>query len=84
MNTLTYEPLATAVSFKRDSFTVSLADGRELSVPLAKFPKLLHATKDQRAAYIISGGGVGLHWDALDEDISVKGLLLGVFARPSQ
>ena len=81
MNTLVSDPLATAVSFKRDSFTVALADGRQLTVPLAKFPRLLQASKEQRADYVITGGGVGLHWDAIDEDISVKGLLLGVFDR---
>ena len=56
---------------------VSLADGRQLGVPLAFFPRLLRATPEQRVAYVISGGGAGLHWDALDEDISVSGLLAG-------
>jgi hypothetical protein len=53
-------------------------DGRMLSVPLAYFPRLLHASPDQREKYEISGGGTGIHWDELDEDISVEGLLLGV------
>ena len=57
---------------------LDLADGRRLGVPLAYFPRLLNATPDQRKTYILSGGGSGIHWDDLDEDISVEGLLLGV------
>jgi hypothetical protein len=57
---------------------VELADGRSLGVPLAYFPRLLRATEEQRRGFTISGGGTGLHWDALDEDISVPALLLGV------
>lgn len=62
-----------------DDFTmwVDLADGRTIGVPLAWFPRLLHATPDQRAAVMISPSGRGLHWDELDEDISVPGLLAG-------
>jgi hypothetical protein len=56
---------------------VSLRDGRQLSVPLAYFPRLLKATPTQRGKCELSGGGVGIHWDELDEDISVPGLLLG-------
>ena len=56
---------------------VSLTDGRQLGIPLAFFPRLLHAAPEQRTAYVISGGGAGLHWDELDEDISVSGLLAG-------
>jgi hypothetical protein len=57
---------------------VELADGRSLGVPLAYFPKLLRATNEQRGSCTISGGGTGMHWDALDEDISVSALLLGI------
>lgn len=57
---------------------VELADGRTLGVPLAYFPRLLQATPSQREKYTISGGGTGLHWDDLDEDISVTNLLLGI------
>ena len=57
---------------------VELADGRQLGVPLAYFPRLLNATPEQRDDYIIGGGGIGLHWDDLDEDISVENLLLGI------
>jgi len=56
---------------------VQLADGRVIGVPLAWFPRLLRASPEQRLRFEISGGGQGLHWDALDEDISVAGLLAG-------
>lgn len=65
----------TAVTFDDASFHVALSDGRTLGVPLAWFPRLLRATPEQRAAVELSTGG--LHWDALDEDISVAGLLAG-------
>jgi hypothetical protein len=57
---------------------VSLSDGRQLSVPLTFFPRLLRATQKQRESILLSGGGTGLHWESLDEDISVEGLLLSV------
>ncbi|MBJ7310346.1 DUF2442 domain-containing protein [Rugamonas sp. CCM 8940] len=56
---------------------VRLADGRTLGVPLSFFPRLQRAESEQLAGYVISGGGAGLHWDALDADISVKHLLYG-------
>jgi len=78
MNTLTAEPRATDVHFDEDSLWVDLADGRQLGIPLAYFPRLLNATPEQRKGFIISGGGTGLHWDGLDEDISVSALLFGI------
>jgi len=72
------EPLAINLRFDDDTMWVELADARQLGVPLAYFPRLLHATPAERLKYIISGGGKGLHWDDLDEDISVAGLLMGV------
>ena len=78
MNTLTTEPSAKNVRFDDDSLWVELNDGRVLGVPLAYFPRLLNATLQQRQNCIISGGGTGLHWEELDEDICVKSLLLGV------
>ena len=57
---------------------VDLSDGRKLGVPLAFFPRLFNASPEQRLNYIISGGGSGLHWDDLDEDISVEYLLMGI------
>ncbi|MEW5746214.1 MAG: DUF2442 domain-containing protein [Nitrospirota bacterium] len=78
MNTLAVEPLARKVAFDEETMWVELADGRKLGVPLAYFPRLMRATPEARSRYIISGGGTGLHWDEIDEDISVKGLLLGI------
>lgn len=70
--------LAKAVSFDASTLWVDFADGRKLGVPLAYFPRLLNAAPDQRERYEISGGGSGLHWDELNEDISVENLLLGI------
>jgi len=78
MSTLVAEPLARRVWFDADAMWLELADGRQLGVPLAYFPRLLRATPEQREKYIVSGGGTGLHWDGLDEDISVPALLMGV------
>jgi len=73
--TINVEPLATDVTFGEDSFRVTLADGREVSVPLEWFPRLRDATEDQRAAWRLIGGGIGIHWEAIDEDISVESVL---------
>ncbi len=70
--------LAKAVSFDANTMWVDFADGRKLGVPLAYFPRLLNATTTQREHCEISGGGSGLHWDEIDEDISVENLLLGI------
>jgi hypothetical protein len=69
--------LAKSIRFDDSMMWVSLADGRQLGIPLAFFPRLLRATPEQRNACVISGGGAGIHWDELDEDISVPGLLAG-------
>lgn len=61
-----------------DYLWVILSDGRQLATPLSYFPRLLNASKVQRDQFEVSGGGRGIHWDELDEDISVEGLLLGV------
>jgi Protein of unknown function (DUF2442) len=66
---------ATEVRFDEDQMWVNLSDGRIIGVPLAWFPRLLHATAKQRSAVEMSR--TGLHWEALDEDISVAGLLAG-------
>ena len=66
---------AKAVRFDQDSMWVELSDGRTLGIPLAWFPRLLHATPEQREQVSISSRG--LHWEDLDEDISVAGLLAG-------
>jgi hypothetical protein len=74
--------LAKAVEFTDDMMNVTLTDGRVIGVPLAWFPTLLAASPEQRAAVQIGGGGVGLHWPELDEDLSVAGLLAGAAAQP--
>lgn len=77
MNTLAVEARATKIWFDEHNLWVLLSDGRQLSVPLTYFPRLLNATREQREKFIISGGGTGLHWEEIDEDISVPGLLMG-------
>jgi len=74
-------PLAMDVETSEDELTVSLADGRRISVPLVWFPRLLNASTDERAEYRLIGGGEGIHWPRIDEDISVAGLLRGAPAR---
>ena len=78
MNILTKKPLALKLHFDEHSMWVELADGRNLGIPLAYFPRLLNATREQREQYIISGGGTGLHWEELNEDILVENLFLGI------
>lgn len=63
--------------FDEHTMWVELVDGRTLGVPLAWFPRLLNATPEQRARFRIGASGEGLHWEELDEDISVEGLLEG-------
>lgn len=68
------------VSFSVEDMVVELADGRSLTIPLAWFPRLFHASEDERNNWRWIGGGIGMHWPDLDEDISVEDLILG---RPS-
>lgn len=77
MSTLAFEVSAKKIWFDRGNMWVGLTDGRQLSIPLAYFPRLLNATPEQREKYEMSGGGAGLHWEEIDEDISVPGLLRG-------
>ena len=69
--------LVASVEFTKDMMQVSLTDGRILSVPLVWIPVLNQATPEQRAHVEIGGGGRGLHWPDLDEDLSVAGLMAG-------
>ena len=78
MNTLVADPVATRLRFEADVMWLELADGRQLGVPLAYFPRILRASPAERNKFILSGGGTGIHWDHLDEDISVAALLMGV------
>ena len=71
---------ATAVETTGDTLMVELADGRSISAPLAWYPRLFHATEEERARFRFIAGGEGIHWPDLDEDISVEGILAG---RPS-
>ncbi|BAS26462.1 DUF2442 domain-containing protein [Limnochorda pilosa] len=64
-----------SVSFDEDLMHVELLDGRLVSVPLEWFPKLRQATPEQRSKWRWIGPGVGIHWEELDEDISIEGLL---------
>jgi hypothetical protein len=77
MSTLveTAEVTAVDVFCTNDTLNVVLSDGRTVSVPLAWFPRLLDATPRQRAQWALIGGGIGIHWEAVDEDISVASLL---------
>ena len=70
--------LAKSVDFDESMMRVTFADGRVLCVPLVWFPSLFAATPEQRGRYEIGGGGVGLHWPELDEDLSIAGLMAGV------
>ena len=77
MSTLTErsEALAVEVSCSRDSLSVTLTDGRVVSAPLVWFPRLADASPGQRSDWDLIGGGIGVHWEAIDEDISVASLL---------
>jgi hypothetical protein len=66
---------ATDVWFDEDMLRIQLSDGREIGVPLEQFPKLRDATDEQRANWRLIGKGVGIHWEDIDEDLSVEGLL---------
>jgi hypothetical protein len=73
-------PMAEDVRVTNDSLIVDLSDGRTISVPLEWFPRLLQATPEERSNWRLIGRGHGVHWEEIDEDISVEGLVAG---RPS-
>jgi len=73
-------PYAEKVRVTEDSLNVDLSDGRTISVPLTWFPRLVHATREQRDNWRLIGRGHGIHWDDIDEDVSVEGIIAG---RPS-
>mgnify|MGYP006357761505 FL=1 len=77
MNTLAVkiEPRVIDLSFSQNSLHFVLADGREISAPLEWFPRLRNANDKQRKNWRLIGKGIGLHWEDIDEDISVKSLL---------
>ena len=83
MNTLAVEiiiPEALNVSLTDDTLSVDLSDGRSILVPIAWFQRLLHASEQERNNWRLIGRGQGIHWEDIDEDISIEGLLTG---RPS-
>jgi len=81
--TLTADERVKDVTFTEDSISVDLMDGRTIIAPLIWYPRLYHATDEQLADWQISGGGYGIHWPEIDEDLSTEGLLRGAPA-PSQ
>lgn len=66
------------VSFTKETLSVDLMDGRTITVPIIWYPKLFNATSSQRNKWKTSGGGYGIHWPEIDEDLSVEGLLRGI------
>jgi len=84
---ITADERALDVAFSEDALSVSLRDGRVISVPLVWYPRLLNATPAQRGNWKIAGGGYGIHWPDVDEDLSTEGLLRGApapKARPAR
>ena len=87
MTTLAIEfriPRAENVSIIEDTLSVDLSDGRTISAPIAWYPRLLHATSQERENWELIGGGHGIHWKDIDEDISVENLLAGKSSGESQ
>ena len=78
------EALATEVAVSDDTLSVELSDGRTIAAPLAWYPRLAHASAEERGSWRLLGGGRGIHWPALDEDISVANLLAGQPSAESQ
>lgn len=87
MNSLAIEieiPKVENVIVTDETLSVELSDGRTISVPLAWYPRLLNATEKEKKNWRLIGRGVGIHWEDIDEDISVKALLLGRASGESQ
>jgi hypothetical protein len=87
MSTLAIEiqvPYAEDVTVTHEALNVDLSDGRTISVPVAWFPRLLYSTQKERDNWRLIGRGHGIHWEEIDEDISVEGLLAGKPSGESQ
>ncbi len=87
MHTSTIEievPIAENVMITEDTLSVDLSDGRTISVPLAWYPRLIYASQSEQNNWRLIGKGYGIHWEDLDEDISVEGLLAGRSSSESQ
>ena len=74
---LTADERVATVAISKDRLTVTLRDDRKISVPLAWYPRLVRATPKQRRNWQIAGGGYGIHWPDIDEDLNTEGLLRG-------
>lgn len=79
-----HTPDAENVTITEDTLAVDLSDGRTMSVPLTWFPRLIHASSEERDNWRLIGKGQGIHWEDIDEDISVEGLLAGKPSGESQ
>ena len=77
-------PFVENVTVSDDTLTADLSDGRSISVPLAWYPRVSHASSAERKHWRLIGRGVGIHWEDIDEDISVEGLLAGKASGESQ
>ncbi|MCL0035589.1 DUF2442 domain-containing protein [Thermodesulfovibrionales bacterium] len=77
-------PSAEGVTVTEDSLIVDLSDGRTISVPLAWFPRLMHSTQEERNNWRLIGRGHGIHWEDIDEDINIEGLIAGKLSGESQ
>ena len=77
MSELTGEVRAVKVWFDEDNIWLALEDGRQIAAPLGFYPRLLHATKQQREHYEFIGPGIGIHWPNIYQDLSVAGILMG-------
>jgi Protein of unknown function (DUF2442) len=88
MTSLTIElpeiPTIQQVAITDDTLSADLSDGRTICVPLAWYPRLLHGSVEERNNWRFIGGGNGIHWDQLDEDISIKNLIVGQPSGESQ
>lgn len=87
MTTLAFNretPSAIDVSVSEDTLSIDLADGRTIAAPIAWFPRLLHATPAERENWRVIGKGQGIHWEDIDEDISVESVLAGQPSGESQ
>jgi len=77
-------PYAEGITVTEDTLSIDLSDGRTISVPLTWFPRLLYARPEERNNWRLIGKGHGIHWEDIDEDISVEGLLTGKPSGESQ
>ena len=88
MTSLTIElsqiPMIQSVTITDDTLSADLSDGRTIAVPLVWYPRLLHGSIEERNNWRFIGGGNGIHWEQLDEDVSIKNLILGQPSGESQ